>query len=122
MRYFLVLIIAVFFSACSLKKPDISRGGTIIFKTPNMKFYDKGFISKYRDHIHLEIYSAGQPVLNLKIYKDSICQNSFECVNSQEFNSKYLHSSYDNSFLYELFSQEKIYHRDKKNKILIKVK
>ena len=34
-----------------------------------MKFYDKGFITKYDDYIHLQIFNVGQLVLNLEIYK-----------------------------------------------------
>lgn len=87
-----------------------------------MKFYDKGFITRFEDHIHLQIYAAGNPALDMKIYKDKVCQSTFECVSSKEFNSHYLHSSYSDDFLYELFSESKIYHKDKPNGILIKVK
>ena len=87
-----------------------------------MKFYDKGFITKYKDNIHLQIFNAGQVVLNLKIYKDKICQSTFKCIGPKEFNAKYFHKSYKDDFLYNLFSQNKIYFKDKKNKILIKVK
>ena len=99
-----------------------------------MKFYDKGFITKYDDNIHLQIFNAGQMVLNLKIYKDEVCQGTFECISSKEFNSKYFHTSYKDDFLYNLLSNvengdfknniprnNKIYFKDKKNKILIKV-
>lgn len=87
-----------------------------------MKFYDKGFVYKYENYIHLQIFNVGNIVLDLKIYKDEICRSSLECINSKEFNEKYLDIRYENDFLYKLFSKENIYHKDKKNNILIKVK
>ena len=87
-----------------------------------MKFYDKGFITKYDDNIHLQIFNAGQLVLNLKIYKDKVCKGTLQCMESKEFNKQYLNISYKDDFLYNLFSKNKIYFKDKKNKILIKVK
>ncbi|MEA2017310.1 MAG: hypothetical protein U9N59_02580 [Campylobacterota bacterium] len=87
-----------------------------------MKFYDKGFITKYDDYIHLQIFNVGQLVLNLKIYKDEICKGTLQCISSKEFNKQYFSESYRDDFLYNLFSQNKIYHKDKNNNILIKVK
>ena len=87
-----------------------------------MKFYDKGFISSYKDYIHLQVFEVGHVALDLKIYKDEVCQSTFKCINSKEFNKKYLHRSYEEDFLYNLFTQQKIYFKDKKNNILIKVK
>jgi hypothetical protein len=110
------------FTGCSIKQPIKSRSATIIFKTPNIKFYDKGFITKYEDKIHLQIFNVGRLVLDLKIYKDEVCQGTLQCINSKEFNSQYFHKSYKDDFLYNLFSQNKIYFKDRQNGILIKVK
>ena len=117
-----LLVIPFIFTACASKKPISSISSTMIFKTPTMKFYDKGFITKYKDHIHLQIFEIGHIALDLKIYKNEVCQGTLQCISLKEFNSKYLHSSYEDNFLYNLFSKNKIYHKDKKNNILIKVK
>lgn len=87
-----------------------------------MKFYDKGFITRFDDHIELQIYAVGQVALDLQIYKDKVCQSTFECISSKQFNIKYLHGSYEDDFLYKLFGENKIYYKDKTNGILIKVK
>jgi len=87
-----------------------------------MKFYDKGFITKYEDNIHLQIFNVGNLVLNLKIYKDEVCQGTLQCISSEEFNKQYFHTSYKDDFLYNLFSKNKIYFKDRENNILIKVK
>lgn len=116
------VIIISFFTACATKQPIRTSSHTILFKTPQMKFYDKGFITKYDNHIHLQIFQVGNLVLDLKIYEDTICQSTLKCISSKEFNKKYLHNSYKDDFLYNLFSKEKIYFKDKINNILIKVK
>ncbi len=112
----------MFISGCAIKKPIYTKSSTVIFKTPNMKFYDKGFIYKYDDFIHLQVFEVGQLVLDMKIYEKEICKSSIECISTKEFNKKYLHSSYKDEFLYNLFSKNNIYHKDKQNGILIKVK
>lgn len=116
------LLLMILFTGCSFKSQPVSNSATIVFKTPNMKFYDKGFINRYPDHTHLQVFNAGSIILDLKIYKDEVCRATFECMDSKEFNSKYLSSSYSDDFLYNLFLQNRINYKDKKNKILIKIK
>ena len=89
-----------------------------------MKFYDKGFIYKYQDYTSVQIFSAGTVILNLKMYEDRICKDTFACQDLKTFNKEFLHESYEEEFLRNLFekNQQNIIHRDKKNKILIKIK
>ena len=89
-----------------------------------MKFYDKGFITKYSDHTSVQILSAGVSILNLDIYENQICQKTFKCQSLKSFNNEFLDKSYEDSFIKKLFEKEEkeIIHRDKKNKILIKIK
>lgn len=123
MKYlFLYIFTIYFFSGCSTKQPIKTSTATIVFKTPTLKFYDKGFIQKYEDYINLNILNAGNSVFNLDIYKDEVCQSTFKCISSSEFNKKYLDNKYEKDFLYNLFSQKKIYFKDRTNNILIKVK
>lgn len=86
-----------------------------------MKFYDKGFVNYYDNHINLQLFNIGTLVLDLSIYKNKICKGTFECLSSEKFNKQYLDSSYKKDFLYNLFMQKTIYHRDRQNGILIKV-
>lgn len=120
--FFLFALIAFSFSSCALKKAQLTKSATVIFKTPVMKFYDKGFINKYPLYTNLQIYNIGNIVLNLDVYKTQVCQSTFKCISSKEFNKKYLSYKYDDTFLYDLLKQEKIYFKDKPNNILIKVK
>lgn len=88
-----------------------------------MKFYDKGFIYSFDAYTQVQIFNAGTAILDLKIYEDKICSSNFKCEKLEVFNSKNLHKSYEKDFIRELFNkkEQKIVHRDKKNKILIKI-
>ena len=121
-KYLLIIVLSIFFIGCASKTPIKTSSATIIFKTPAMKFYDKGFINKYENFIEVNILNLGKSVLYLKIYKDEICQNSFRCISSKEFNANYLNVNYNNDFLYNLFSKKYIYFKDKQNGVFIKVK
>lgn len=118
----LVLFFFSLFTGCASKNLVSTSSHTVLFKTPTMKFYDKGFINKYENFIQLQIFTTGSLALDLKIYKDKVCQSTLECMGSKEFNQTYLHNSYKDDFLYNLFSQNHIYHKDTINNILIKVK
>ncbi len=120
MRY-LSLIFILLFIGCSQKQPQKSKSATVIFKTPSMKFYDKGFITYYDNHIHLQVLNIGKVVLNLKIYDTQICQSTFKCLDNHTFNERYLDKSYPDTFMMDLFRQDKIYFKDKPKKIMIKV-
>tara|TARA_B110000046_G_C12998406_1_gene401077 strand:- start:25 stop:306 length:282 start_codon:yes stop_codon:yes gene_type:complete len=85
-----------------------------------MKYNDNGFIFYYDDYIQLQLLNFGNLVLDLSIYKDKICTSTFECIDADEFNQKYIHESYKKSFLYDLFKNMNIDYQDKKNNILIK--
>jgi hypothetical protein len=120
MKYIFILLISLLFIGCATKQPIKTKSATIIFKTPIMKFYDKGFINKYEDYTHLTIFNLGKVVLDLKIYQDQVCQGLLQCISTKEFNKKYLHSSYEDDFLSKLFRKEQIRFKDKENKIFIK--
>lgn len=124
MRLFSILLLTFLFIGCGAKKPQLSQSATILIKTPAMKFYDKGFITTFNNYTQVQIYSAGQTVLDLQLYDDRICRTTFECQSASSFNKEYLHSSYEANFLKKLFEKEdkNIVHRDKANRILIKIK
>ena len=118
------IFIILFFSSCAQKQVIHSTSATILIKTPTMKFYDKGFISKFDNYTQVQIYSAGKTILDMKIYKDRVCTSTFECEGIKEFNKKYLSSSYEDDFLETVFNNNKkeTVFRDKEHNILIKIK
>ena len=117
-----IFFIVLLFTGCSQKQPKLVQSATIIFKTPVMKFYDKGFITHYDEYIHLQVLNLGKVVLDLEIYNNKICEGTFQCINSSEFNLKYLNKDYKENFMYNLFKKDTVYFKDKKNNILIKIK
>ncbi len=88
-----------------------------------MKFYDKGFIKKFPTHTQVSIFSAGVAVLELKIYENQICKDTFACQDLKSFNKEFLNGSYNEDFLKTLFEKDDkiINFQDKKNNILIKI-
>ncbi len=122
MRILSAFFILLLFVGCSQKQPTLVQSATIIFKTPVMKFYDKGFVTHYDDYIHLQILNLGRVVLDLEIYEDEICQGTLQCLSGKDFNSKYLNKDYKDNFMMNLFKKDKVYFKDKENDILIKIK
>ncbi len=88
-----------------------------------MKFYDKGFISRYENYTQVQIFSAGSVILNLEIYEDRICSSTFECQDLKEFNKQNLDDSYEDGFIKKLFdsNDKKIVFKDREKGILIKI-
>lgn len=117
-------IFFIFFSffliGCTSKQLS-SQTALIILKTKEFKFYDKGFITKYTNRINLTIFSFGQVALKLDVYPDKVCESTLRCLDTEEFNAKYLSKSYKKDFLYKLLQKNVINFQDKENNIRIKV-
>lgn len=120
-KLFFSSLVIVLFVGCGHKQPLSVRSATIVVKTPNLKFYDKGFVEKYEDKVRLTIFNFGMAVDDMTIYKDKVCKNLLLCIDGAEFNSKYLDKSYEKDFLYNLFNDEDINFKDRENGILIKI-
>lgn len=119
-----ILLILIFLTSCSNIEPKLSSSATILIKTPTMKYYDKGFIQKFDNYTQVQIYNAGQTLLDLKIYDDQVCMSTFKCQSLKEFNKINLHETYDEKFIKNIFESNKkeIVHKDRENGILIKIK
>lgn len=120
---FISLLLVFLISGCAFNQPQLSQSATILLKTPTMKFYDKGFITKYDDYTQVQIFSAGAMVLSLDIYEDRICKSTFECLSLKDFNKQNLNASYKDTFIKELFEKadKNVIFKDKKAGILIKI-
>ncbi len=108
-------------AGCTYKQPKTTQSATIVFKTPSLKFHDKGFIERYQDNVRLTILNLGVVVTDMTIYKDKVCKNFALCFDGATFNEKFLDKSYDQDFMYNLFTQKDINFKDKVHGILIKV-
>jgi hypothetical protein len=119
-KIFFSFFILLFFLGCSSKQLH-STSATVLLKVNGLKLYDKGFITKFNDKINITVFSFGEVILNLDVYKDRVCETTFKCIDSKTFNKNYLSPTYNDDFLYQLLLQEKIDFKDKKNSIRIKV-
>ncbi|OPX27770.1 MAG: hypothetical protein B1H07_00620 [Campylobacteraceae bacterium 4484_166] len=118
----LSLLVLFFITGCASKQANTSKPAIVIFKTKKLNFYDQGFVTHFDNYTKLQVYSMGQSVLELDVSPKKVCSPMFSCIKSQTFNNKFLHHSYEDDFLYKLLNKKRIHHKDKKNKIFIKVK
>jgi len=152
MRY-LVLIITLFFSGCSIKDYKHTQSKIIIIKSPLIKFSDLGYIRDSDNKVSLELFIAGHRIQKIDI-NHLICVDD-GCMPKSWFNKKYLNQNYPNDLLqnillsHPIFDKKDIlktkngfeqhiknndvsitykvtdsitYFKDKKNKILFKIK
>lgn len=122
-KYLKLIFIIFVFAACSSRQVQISKSASILIKTPKVKFYDIGFINKFENYIQIQIYSVGNVILDLKLYKNQVCKSTFKCISNKQFNKEFFHESYENNFFKKLLerNEKRIVFRDKKNRILIKI-
>lgn len=119
----MIFSLFIFTGCFSTNQPQLTSSAIILIKTPQMKFYDKGFIYKFKEYTQVQIFSAGTAILDMKIYEDRICRATFECQDLKTFNKENLSANYEDDFLKKLFekNEKEIIHRDKENGILIKI-
>ena len=115
MRY-LLLIITLFFSACSIKSYEQTQTKIIIIKSPQIKFADLGYIRNSDDSIELELFSAGTSIQKISI-NYLICVNE-GCMSKSGFNEAYLNKTYPSDILQNILLSKSIY--DGKNMIKAK--
>jgi hypothetical protein len=111
-KMILVLFI-LFFTACSLHKIEKEESAFIIIKTAKFKYADMGFISSNSSVVKVEIYGAGQPLMNLEINGINVCMSTFKCMEKKDFNAEVLHASYPETLLENIFKSKPIF--DKKS-------
>jgi hypothetical protein len=119
-----VIFSLILFTGCfSSNQPQLTSSATILLKTPQMKFYDKGFIFKYKEYTQVQIFNAGTAILDMKIYDDKICRSTFKCQDLKTFNKENLSSTYADNFLKELFerNEKEVSFKDKENGVFIKI-
>lgn len=120
----IVFVFIVFLGGCTLKSPIKIQGYDIVFKTRQLKFADKAFISYFDSSVKLQIYNAGFVVSEFIVYKDKVCKNFFACQDAKTFNLEHFGQEYKEDFLYQLLqnaNHEKIDYKDTYNNIVIKI-
>lgn len=103
------LLLIGLFTACSQKNLAKQESAFIVIKTPAMKYADMGFISHTSSLVKVDIYAAGQPLMNFEINGMNVCMSTFECMDKASFNEKVLSKYYDDEVLEDIFRAEPIF-------------
>jgi len=113
MKYILI-VITLLFSACSVKNYEITQTKIIIIKSPKIKFADLGYIRNSDNSLELELFVAGKAIEKITI-NHLIC-TSEGCMSKSGFNKDYLNTSYPSDILQNILLSKLIY--DGKNKVV----
>ena len=108
-RAVLALAILSLFSACVGIKPKKEESAFIVLKTPTIRYADMGFITASSTAVKVEIYGAGQPLMQLEIGGLNICMSKFKCMDKINFNERVLNGAYDKDLLENIFRAEPIF-------------
>ncbi|MEA3227665.1 MAG: hypothetical protein U9P38_01200 [Campylobacterota bacterium] len=104
---YLLLIVTVLFSACSVKHYEHNSSKIIIIKSPKIKFADLGYIRHSKSSVALELFVAGTPIEKIEI-NHLICVSA-GCMSKGGFNDDYLHASYPDNLLQNIVLGSEIY-------------
>ncbi|WP_345985227.1 hypothetical protein WCX49_11515 [Sulfurimonas sp. HSL-1656] len=103
-------LVAVLFGGCTMKKPPETEAYVVVFKTPQWRFADTGYIRKGDGVAELEVFEAGQRILRLQV-ETLVCTEGEGCLSKSAFNAKYLSADYPDDLFYHLLRGEAIMER-----------
>jgi hypothetical protein len=92
---------------CVMKKPVQSQSYVVVFKTPQWRFADTGYIRTGDGVAELEVFEAGQRILRLQV-ENLVCVEGEGCLSKSAFNEKYLSAAYPDDFFYHVLRGEAI--------------
>ncbi len=81
----------------------------IVWKTPQMKYADMGFIEDDGSTLKVEIYSSGTALMRLNVGRSQICMSTFECLGKAEFNRRALSGDYPPAIIENIFRGKPLY-------------
>lgn len=150
----IVLVLGLLLSGCSLKTPVISsKPYRVLIKNKNIALNDTGFLNFKAKEKNIQVFSAGNVILNLHVENKKVCLDS-SCMKKNYFNQKFFGFKHYPSFIddlllfkpiyngknlrklqngfeqrlvgenYDIFyrvEDNKLYFKDKKNKVLMKL-
>ncbi len=106
MKYIL-LIITLLFSACSIKNYENTQSKLIIIKSPKIKFADLGYIRNSDKAVELELFVAGKVIEKISV-NHLICVRD-GCMSKSGFNKDYLNAAYPDEILQNILLGHEIY-------------
>ena len=106
-----ILFILALINACSIKEPEKQESAFIVIKTAIMKYADMGFITSSDSKVKVEIYAAGQPLMDFEINGMNVCMSTFKCMDKESFNKKVLNEAYPEDILENIFRAKPIFNK-----------
>jgi len=106
MKY-IFLTFLLLLSGCSIKSYEQTQAKIIIIKSPKIKFADIGYLRNSEKSIELEMFVAGHAVEKISI-NHLVCVSE-GCMSKSGFNQEYLHHSYPDDILQDIFLGSMIY-------------
>ena len=106
MKYILIILV-IFFSACSVKNYKHTQSKIIIIKSPKIKFADVGYIRSNDTAIELELFMAGKSIKKIEI-NHLVCVDE-GCMSKSSFNEEYMHHSYPSELMQNILLARPIY-------------
>lgn len=96
-------------SGCVQKQYTINESCLIVIKTPKLKFADLGYIRRNTDEVRADLFVAGQLVQSIEV-STLICVDD-GCLSKSKFNEDYLHPSYPDDLILNVFLGRPIFEK-----------
>ncbi len=96
-------------SGCTPRVYTINESCLIVIKTPKLKFADLGYIRRNTDEVRADLFIAGQLVQSVEVNR-LVCVDE-GCLSKSEFNEEYLHPSYPDDLILNVFLGRPIFER-----------
>jgi hypothetical protein len=106
MKYLLIVVV-LFFSACSIKNYEFTQTKIITIKSPKLKFADIGYLRNSSSSIELELFVAGKAIEKISV-NHLICVSK-GCMSKSGFNRDYLNENYPDNILQNILLGNTIY-------------
>ncbi len=103
----ILLFLALFFGACSVKEYQHTQSKIIFIKSPKIKFADIGYLRNSGSSLELELFTAGTAVEKI-IINHLVCVSD-GCMSKSGFNDDYLNSTYPSDTLQNILLSKPIY-------------
>lgn len=107
MKFLLLVLLSILFSACSIKNYEHTASKLIIIKSPKIKFADLGYVRNQDKAIEMELFVAGHAVQKIEI-NHLICVDE-GCMSKRNFNEEYLYKGYPEDTLQNILLGLEIY-------------
>jgi hypothetical protein len=118
LKKLLIMVIAIYgLTACTGKDAKKQESAFIVMKTKTIKFADMGFIYSSSAGVKVEVYAAGQPLVDLDINSQNICLSLLKCMDKEQFNEDVLVADYPVTLLENIFKSKPIFNEKNLEKI-----